>query len=490
MENPMSKHVGRWGGLSVAITAITVIAVVGCKDQITEVKARTSARDCGDPVIARRRHLDLSADSGAAAAGVQKKGAMIATTDCGDPGGGGGDPGGGGGGGESYLFNDRVGVQGTLHEPIQDKDAAAIANAQLTGNVGAKWVRFGIGWAQLQPNGPGSLGDLSVYDRELKALTDRGMIPYLVVNNSPLWAQLCDEQGHRTVDDNGVQRHCATERMPDGSTRPWSYNSAPDPAMYAWWRDFMSLLVHHFDGNGGRPLVTHWGIWNEPNDPGFFFADTSVIDPIVAYKLLVEYAADAVHSIPGNKVVAPELAAHGFSNGYFCTWGFCVGPQNHPDREWLDQFVYYGGWKTDIISVHGYSDDPHRMQDRIYNEYIHNTRLWYTSHPIWLTEFGRLSPTNNDGVQASHLRHVYQDMFTGPAGGRWAKSFYFLLAEPPGNPQNTYNEGSIPALTLVKWAQSTSPLQVNRDGYYCLQRIAWGMDWMNPVYWCHQEYTF
>jgi hypothetical protein len=113
---------------------------------------------------------------------------------------------------------------GGVNSTTQDRDAAAAAD------LGAKWVRLHVSWAEGEPNrGSYSASALSRFDRGISLSRQNGAKVLVMVHQSPSWAR-------------------------DSS----SVNSPPrDVADYA---RFVAYLANRWKGQ-----VSAYEIWNEPN---------------------------------------------------------------------------------------------------------------------------------------------------------------------------------------------------------------------------------
>src|SRR5262245_17998000 len=270
----------------------------------------------------------------------------------------------------------------------------------LAGQSGAKWVRIPVSWYWLQVSSEQHV-DHDIIDQLNNVvntlLTQYGIQSYISIEESPAWVRHC----YRSV-ANGQDYG-----DPDFNTPcPTDQHYGPPHDMYIWWRNFVDSMVTLV------PNVHHWAIWNEPNS-GFFKARPGD-DPVVDYKTLVEYAADPIHA-KGDMVLGPELGGGMESDhpGYSRT-----------PRQWLDEFLYYGGWKTDIGTVHAYADDPAGIESALADYMTGN--MQYGNWRLWLTEVGIPRSVIGDAQQHQHLRGVYERMLSGNVS-RWDKTFYFAL---------------------------------------------------------------
>lgn len=119
----------------------------------------------------------------------------------------------------------------------------------------AKVTRHDVLWANVAPTRPKDPTDprdpayrFERLDAVVRGLDERGIVPILVVYNTPTWA--ADQLGRRAGGSN-----------PDAR--------APDPGHFA---AFMRAVAARYNGNfvvrrGDDPLpeVRHWELWNEPN---------------------------------------------------------------------------------------------------------------------------------------------------------------------------------------------------------------------------------
>ena len=228
-----------------------------------------------------------------------------------------------------------------------DAQRATVLDDLAAAHVG--WVRLDVSWAMLQPDGPGSYSPWGVdfVDRVVNMAHDRGLKVLVTLWLTPGWAN--GNAGERTL--------------------------PTDPADYARVAKWSAA---HFAGR-----VQAWEVWNEPNQDGFMTGASPA-----AYTKLLRAAYPAFHAgDPGTTVV--------------------FGGPAYNDTDWIAR-TYNNG-------AHGYFDamatHPYMGVADQAPETPDDGTMWTLTHvaavhalmqqngdgnkPIWFTEFGWSSHTND-----------------------------------------------------------------------------------------------
>lgn len=213
-------------------------------------------------------------------------------------------------------------------------------------DTGVGWVRLDLYWNTTEP-APGE------YDWWIASDVDRaleqGLDVYLSVHGTPSWA---------------------TDGPP-----------ASPPRDLRDWESFLEAALERF------PNVAVWGIWNEPNEEGFWTGTEE------EYLELVRAAAPIVHGA-GKRLAAPDAAS---SPGA---------------REFVGRVLEGAGERIDILSVHHYglAGDARRL-----------IRSLPGTQPIWLTEAG-FGAAQTEEEQAEHMRELLR---LQSRTERWSTSIFY-----------------------------------------------------------------
>lgn len=164
-------------------------------------------------------------------------------------------------------------------------------------------VRVDMGWSTSQPNA-GSPDSSHWYNRRFERLfgmlAERGVVPYVVVHQSPTWA-----------------------RKGGAASDPKQF--PVDPTSIMPWAEW---VTHRY-----RRWVTEWEVWNEPNLAEFAGAGNNTPERYVP--LLRAFAAGAAVGNPNAKLIG--------------------GNVSQSDWSWIDRAYRAGmGSLCDIVGVHPY----------------------------------------------------------------------------------------------------------------------------------------
>ena len=254
-------------------------------------------------------------------------------------------------------------------------------------NIG--WIRLSFEWDRVQPDcdtgqwpcGPGSWNESSIGNSIAEA-EKRGLNILVTLAYAPKWA------------NGGRDR-----RYP------------PTAANYAAWQEFVRMAVTRY------PSVTHWSIWNEPNDGSFLQdnPDNTAVGWLAETEALITYAAPVIRDpAVGDKLVGYELAYHHISL-----------------RDTLVQSLNRIGGVVDVIAVHHYglaSDSYYKMNTEIIEANPGPVNGW---KPMWLTEVA-LGGVRSEQEKSDHLEDLYT-RFASRSNTLWEKTFYFHLFAPGFN---------------------------------------------------------
>lgn len=218
--------------------------------------------------------------------------------------------------------------------------------ADVVAGSGAGWAREDFHWFWIEPERGRFQWDY--YDRMVELLVARGTNIIGVLGHPPGWGTPDPNDGD---DDHSF--------------------SAPDPQRFA---EFAAAVAKRYRGR-----VTHWEVWNEPDNPQFWKPHPDPLD--YAQVLSAVYLAI--------KSEVPEA-------------NILLGGINPFDTHFLRTIGEVGAWWAfDILNIHPYVD-PAMPEDNgeIGASAIGNMRMLmdrFGEKPIWVTEFGWSSrPTDRD----------------------------------------------------------------------------------------------
>jgi polysaccharide biosynthesis protein PslG len=238
--------------------------------------------------------------------------------------------------------------------------------ASLLPDVGAKWVRLTFEWNKLESHqGSYDSATLAAWDRSVSLSRQAGSKVVVTVYGTPSWASV-----------NG--------------------KVAGAPSNNAYYANLMSFLANRYRGQ-----VQAWEIWNEENVSRFW---SSGPDP-ARYAGLLRAAYPAVKAAdPGATVV--------------------FGGTSGNDTGFIDG-AYRAGAKGsfDVMAVHPYTGSAPEAGGGLYSfpGYREVRDLMLRNgdgKPIWLTEFGWSTTSDNWGVsqavQADYLLRAYRMLEQDP----------------------------------------------------------------------------
>ena len=226
------------------------------------------------------------------------------------------------------------------------KSADQDRTASLLPDTGAKWVRLTFEWNQLETSqGTYNSSKLAAWDRSVSLSRQAGTKVLVTVYGTPSWASSNGKVGGA-------------------------------PSNNAYYANLMSFLANRYRGQ-----VQAWEIWNEENVSRFW---TSGPDP-ARYAGLLRAAYPAVKSADPNATVV-------------------FGGTSGNDTGFVDG-AYRAGAKDnfDVMAVHPYTGSAPEAGGGLYSfpgyREVRDVMLRYgDAKPMWLTEFGWSTTSDNWGV--------------------------------------------------------------------------------------------
>jgi hypothetical protein len=227
-----------------------------------------------------------------------------------------------------------------------------IAMMDAAQDLGVKWSREEMSWANLEPDGKG-IYNWGVYDPWINELVKRGIGVVGTIETTPSWAS---GMGHSQPD--------------------WYWNAPRNPQDFV---DFAYAAARHYAGK-----IDVWEIWNEPDVEGTFKCDC---DRAALYAQMLAGSYKAIKDAnPRATVLIGGLSIHDYHNG---------------GMAFLDAVIAASGGKLnfDVLSIHPYmpdrmpeSTDPKTVvQNFPYR--LDMSYKWLQAHgaadkEIWITEDG------------------------------------------------------------------------------------------------------
>ena len=307
----------------------------------------------------------------------------------------------------------------------RNDDLGALINA--TRDLGARWVREEISWANLEP-GKGVF-NWGLMDAALTQAAQAGFGIIGMLLTTPGWARVSDCSSRITR--NG------------GSLNYWCPPANPQD-----FADFVAAAVERYDGDGindapGSPRVAAWQIWNEPNNWATWPGEAHEYGAILAAGYAAAKAADPT-----------TLVATG---GVYVFDGGTRTGGNRDGLEFLGAaFTAVPAAQTsfDALAIHPYMPDTAPDRAGLYGLVslwgrIANTRGWLDAKrgphvPIWISELGWSTCTLSSPIcrteheQANYLvrshgialalgvQHInwfqLEDKFDSPASDLWGNA--------------------------------------------------------------------
>ena len=272
-------------------------------------------------------------------------------------------------------------------------------------DIGVKWSREEMSWANLEPNQKGSY-NWSAFDPWINELVNRGISVVGTIQTTPSWASGVPKSG------------------PD-----WYWNVPRNPQDFV---DFAGAAAAHYAGK-----IDVWEIWNEPDVDITFKCDGCNRPVIYAQMLAGSYAA-IQKAIPKATVLIGGLSIHDTNNG---------------GMAFLDAVVAASGGKLnfDVLSIHPYmpdrppeSTDPKTVVQN-FQYRLDMSYKWLQDHgasnkEIWITEHGysTCNPCGTLGVsEEEQSRRLVRLHVIAMASPNVTQFDYFQLKDkfnsPPGD---------------------------------------------------------
>jgi hypothetical protein len=307
----------------------------------------------------------------------------------------------------------------------RNDDLGALINA--TRDLGARWIREEISWANLEP-GKGVF-NWGLMDAALTQAAQAGFGIIGMLLTTPGWARVSDCNS-RITRNGGAQNY-------------WCPPANPQD-----FADFVAAAVERYDGDGindapGSPRVAAWQIWNEPNNWATWPGEAHEYGAILAAGYAAAKAADPT-----------ALVATG---GVYVFDGGTRTGGNRDGLEFLGAaFTAVPAAQTsfDALAIHPYMPDTAPDRAELYGLVslwgrIANTRGWLDAKrgpnvPIWISELGWSTCTASSPVckteqeQANYLVRSYgialalgvqhinwfqlEDKFDSPASDLWGNA--------------------------------------------------------------------
>lgn len=260
------------------------------------------------------------------------------------------------------------------------------AMLNLAVDSGANWIREEFNWSWIQPSqGEYDATRLAQYDALVDAARARGLNVLGVIAYGTDWAT--GGQGpHR-------QEH------------------------YEAFAEYVRFLVDRYRGR-----VTHWQIWNEPNQSRFWEPAPSAEN----YAQLLSHAYQAAKSVDGGVTIVGMGTAG-------------------VDLEYMDQVLKSGGGAhLDVVAVQPYPT-PSSLEGSDYYALIAGLRDLMAAYdavkPIWITEIGHSLYGGHEGVSADkQARFLARDYLSARQLGVERVFWYDLRddGDDPGNREHRF----------------------------------------------------
>jgi len=307
----------------------------------------------------------------------------------------------------------------------RNDDLGALINA--TRDLGARWIREEISWANLEP-GKGVF-NWGLMDAALTQAAQAGFGIIGMLLTTPGWARVSDCNSRITRNGGALNYWCPPANPQD-------------------FADFVAAAVERYDGDGindapGSPRVAAWQIWNEPNNWATWPGEAHEYGAILAAGYAAAKAADPT-----------ALVATG---GVYVFDGGTRTGGNRDGLEFLGAaFTAVPAAQTsfDALAIHPYMPDTAPDRAGLYGLVslwgrIANTRGWLDAKrgpnvPIWISELGWSTCTASSPVcktepeQANYLvrshgialalgvQHInwfqLEDKFDSPTSDLWGNA--------------------------------------------------------------------
>lgn len=260
--------------------------------------------------------------------------------------------------------------------------------------LGVGSIRVDANWNMLQPTP--DRWDWALLDQVVYGARKRNLEVFATIGYTPNW--LSAGQGRQTP-----------------------------PPVYDW-EIFVRTIAERYRHN-----VWHFGIWNEPNQPGMYAGG---VEQYVDQVLIP--AAKILHAIgPENRVAAPDLMTEGDE------W-----------PRWLKTCLSRARAHIDVISVHSYQDTGRE----VWRALSQGRRWWEVwkkpsvrqviqdagcgDKPVWLTETGwEATDAASEAAQANAVDQLLEAL----SGNPWVERvYYFQLLDEPTETRGVYRQDGSP----------------------------------------------
>jgi hypothetical protein len=280
--------------------------------------------------------------------------------------------------------------------------------------VGASWVRTGVGWEFIEPE----LTEPPTYNWEVadKIINDCRVRNLKILWGLPYTPKWASDNGQ----SNGVPR---------------------SPVAQDHWRRFVRATAERY-----RNDIDYYDPWNEPNNEKFWLG---TVDEYVAY--ILKPAWEEIKAVdPNKKIVGPALKL---------TRGSRIKVE---DFFWRLGLLHASRY-IDIIGQNVYQDEPEdvtdqfekgdyecfwifclKKRDSLFKIY---RKAGFEKHMIWINEFGWRSDKVGEGHQAKYIVETLGRISRRP---RFTNAFIYELQDDPrfqpkwgimksdGSPKKTY----------------------------------------------------
>jgi hypothetical protein len=283
-------------------------------------------------------------------------------------------------------------------------ESEKIALMDAAQDLGVRWSREEVSWANLEPDAKGSY-NWDAFDTSINELNRRGIKVIGTIQTSPAWA-------------SGAPR-----QAPD-----WYWYVPRNPQDFA---DFAYEAATHYKGK-----IDVWEIWNEQDVEATFKCNGCNRASVYAQMLSSSYAA-IKRANPQAIVLIGGLSIHDYNNG---------------GMAFLDQVVAASGGKLnfDVLSIHPYMPDRH-PESTDPNTVVQNfpyrldmSYKWLQSRgapnkEIWITENGysTCAGCGNLGVsEEEQARRLVRLHVIGMAAPNVTHFAYFQIKDKFNSPPN------------------------------------------------------
>jgi hypothetical protein len=290
-----------------------------------------------------------------------------------------------------------IAYPGDSLERLSDEELAAALNDAVA--IGAKWVRVGLLWSDVQPDSA-TAHKWEGFDRVTNAAWERGLSVLPVIIYTPPWARPAGCSSH----------NCAP-------ARPEQFATFAGEAASRYSR------------------INTWEIWNEPNTQGAWQPSA---DALAYAKLLTLTATSIRKSNPTDEILIGGLSiTGGITAQDFLTTLVRSGATKGIDGVGLHPYTY-----PNLASEKGPWVSPREAA----NSGLQSLRSIFTDAglpalPIWITEYGAPTGGSSDHVTETRQAEIAADAVkTAAADEGVAALFWYTYRdwEDPSDPGSYY----------------------------------------------------